>query len=263
METSDIDDTKNRLAESDRALKNLNISFWLLFSSFIVIAVLYLESAILRLFDITSHLLGTIIYRLETILLAGSGLLLLIGLIYFTSQLKFFKEFCNIQGSKLPLVILIFSFVTPIYYLLSSFSVRFILLMLYDGTNYTELQDLVLTITTPITYVLTFVLLILIIVMFAKIGENALQKKRLLITAVLLLPFSLVGIFFNHLILYVLEIDGLIDLFMDISIDSTNYWMVAIPNIVLFSLLAGMMLEILFFLKRINEASMIKTDKTF
>lgn len=260
MAKNDIDNTKNKLVETFRILKNLNLSLWLIFSCFITVAVLYLVRAILSFVDINSSMLLTIVFRLISGLLAASGLALLIGLFIFVSHLNFFKNFCNIPNSKLPLLIVILSFITPIYYLASSFGVRFILLMLYDGTDYSDLQDLTLTITTPITYLLSFVLFILIIIMFARIGESLFQKKKIIITAVLLLPITLVGLFFNHLLLYGFEINGLSYFFITITLESSNYWIIALPYMVLFFLLAGLILEIYFYLKYLTGKYMIITE---
>lgn len=242
-------------------MKSINISLWFIFSGFITIGVLYLVMGIwVSFIDIEISPLSTIIFQLFQGLLIASGLALVFGLIYFASNSSFFKMPNNLSNFKLPIVIPILSIFTLIYYLASSFVVMFVLLMLYDGTDYTNLQNLILAITTPISYVLFVCILILILIMFSKLGKEVLSKKRIIFTAIFLIPFAIVGIFFNTYLINYQQISGLHYFFMPINIDSTNYWLVTLPYIVLFFLLGGMVLEIYFYLKKITKELIIIKD---
>ncbi|MFW9922658.1 MAG: hypothetical protein ACFFDW_05125 [Candidatus Thorarchaeota archaeon] len=260
-----IEDSKvemqDKIVKEINPLKSLNQSLWLLFSSFLAIGILYILSGIFRIIDFDIHSIAIILYsQVFQWILAAAGLTLALGLIFFSLNINNTNRIFNLQNFKLPIIVVILSIINLLYYLISSFVVMLILLMLYDGTDYTDLQNKVLAITTPITYILFAVILVLVLVMFAHIGKQVINKKRIIITAIIIIPFALVGIFFNTYLIFGNDISGLNTLFMNLTIDFSQYWLVAIPYAVLFFLLAGMILEIYLYLNKLVKEHVVITN---
>ena len=254
LQTNELKNRAVILEEQNKLFKNIQIAIWLFFSCFIVLGLGYLFSGTISFIEISGTLSATIIVYLLNTILGIAGALLLVSFIFLIIGSVRLKEKSSMKNKRIFLTIFILSVITPIYYLLSSFIIMLSLLIKYDGTDYSDLQSKTLALTTPITYVLFLVILILLLVFYANFSQDMIGKQRIIVTAILLIPFALGGIFFNTYLLFDPEISGLNYFIMNLPLlDYTSRWMIAYPYMVLFLLLAGMMLELNFSLKNIQK----------